>query len=103
MELVTRQTKANTAAERWKDQYRSRKYDQIYNKLVSLGKNPKPDDVDTIIGNTSWTGVHQCDECGSDSYTVVMVGEEPDYESNTAYMCKECIVRALALFETKEH
>src|SRR5690348_10271210 len=47
--------------------------------------------VDEIIGNDSWTGL-KCNECGDpDNDAVVQVGEEPDYESATAYLCLTCV------------
>ena len=102
MELVTRQTRARKAAERWKIQYRSGENDVRYNKLLSLGDNPNPDDVDRIIGNTSWTSVPQCNECWAHTDMVIMIGEELDHDSYTAYVCKECLLRVLTLINEKD-
>jgi len=98
MELVTRQTRANTAAARWRAYARSI---DVRNKLIELGPTPNPDDVDRIAGE-GWTDVPHCDECGEDVGVVVMVGESPDFESSTAYVCKECILRALTLINEKD-
>lgn len=38
-----------------------------------------------------------CDECGKANDKVVMVGEPMDYESLTAFICKECLEKALKL------
>lgn len=39
-----------------------------------------------------------CSGCDRKNAPVlVRVGEEPDYESNTAYLCRECVLAAAAL------
>ena len=53
-------------------------------------------DVTAIIGNDSWTSL-KCDECGKYVDAVVQVGEEPDYESYSAKLCKPCVYKALTL------
>lgn len=102
MKLITRQTEANKAAASWERQYANGKfgYDKllILENLKALGKTPIPDEVDEVIGNGSWTRT-RCHCCGDDSgVDVVQVGEEPDYESATACICKPCLLKALALF-----
>lgn len=59
MKLITRQDLANTVAERWRKQYQLEdgEWQQIFigdskshfNKLIDLGPNPKPDDVDKLL------------------------------------------------------
>ena len=105
MELITRQTRANQAAQRWHRQYGPRfpestafgDTEVIYQRLVALGPTPNPDDVDRIIGNDSWTRLGECDECDQQKSVLVQVGEEPDYESHTATICVDCLQAALAL------
>ena len=48
------------------------------------------EDVADIVGNDSWTNL-QCDECGESVTMVVQLGQEPDYESNTANVCIRCL------------
>jgi hypothetical protein len=104
MRIITRQTLANNVAQKWKEQYYSEMTKKwikspyfggseiIYKKLLSLGKNPNPDNVDEVIGNGSWTKVHGCCECGkSDLPLVVEIGEELDYESSTTWICFDCL------------
>jgi len=55
------------------------------------------DQVNEIIGNKYWAGPTMCDECGTQSYDIVQLGEPPDYESRTACICRNCLVNALAL------
>lgn len=55
------------------------------------------DDVAEIIGNHSWVHEKSCSECGAESWGIVEIGEPPDYESATAYLCRDCLQSALRL------
>jgi len=68
-----------------------------FNKLIDLGPNPKPDDVDKVIGNNTWTGL-TCDECDRDVDEVVKLGEQPNYDSSTASICRLCLRQATELY-----
>jgi hypothetical protein len=105
MQVITRKLKAKEAAEKFKERYNSQGYkrwrnygfgdtEQIYKDLKSLGENPSPDDVDKIIGNKSWTEI-VCDECNNNVEDVVRLGEEPDFGSRTAYICLDCLEKAI--------
>jgi hypothetical protein len=96
MELITRQTLAAGAAERWIAQYQGDREGKAA-AIRSLGESPDPDAVDAIIGNNSWTMVPQCYECRKRPASVVWIGEEPDYESSTTWVCEDCLKKALAL------
>jgi hypothetical protein len=98
MELITRKTKAKEAAESWAKVPSRRNYTDVYQKLTALGDNPNPDDVDMIIGNSSWTTT-SCHECESENVDVVQLGYELDYDSPTARICKKCLINALALMD----
>ena len=93
--IITRQVLANSAASRWREQYAAGQYGLdklvIADQLDALGPNPNPDDIDAVIGNTSWTSVPVCDNCGVSASVVVMVGEPMDYESSTARLCRSCV------------
>ena len=54
-------------------------------------------EVDALIGNKSWTRVENCSECGAEAVAVVELGEEPDYDSMTAFVCESCLRKALDL------
>lgn len=95
MELITRDSRAAGAAEAWANQYPREKRD-IFKALVALGAKPKPEDVNKVIGNDSWTRV-ACDECGEEVYAVVQIGQEPGYDSATAEVCLSCLVNAVEL------
>lgn len=52
-------------------------------------------EVNNLIGS-DWTTL-TCDQCKEKVKSVVCVGEEPEYESKTAYICEDCLKKALAL------
>ena len=109
MKLITRQMKADTAARDWFHTYAHTSYweegrfavsgltkEETHIKLVALGANPNPDDVDAVIGNKSWTDC-RCDDCGKYVDAVVQLGQEPDYDSATANICFPCLKKAVKL------
>ena len=100
VKVVTRQDRANTAAERWKSAY----YDAstmewsyivktcgakgVYEKLAAL---PHPVDllaVDGIVGNEYWTQV-DCDRCNRSVDAVVLAVNEGDREDIA--LCFGCV------------
>lgn len=102
MNVITNQQLANSAKECWKDQYCGQRvwYNDdkrlTYEKLVELGDNPSPDDVNEVIGNNSWTLI-TCSECSESVDSVVILGVV-DYDSEHVYACKDCLTKALELF-----
>lgn len=93
-ELITRQSLADGVAQQWGRQYNSDQYPDkqiIFRNLKNLGKRPNPDDVDRVIGNTSWTHPPVCRECGEVKDAVLRLGDEPDYDSSTTYICLACL------------
>lgn len=88
---------ASRVAEQWRDQfYTSRKnvwYSQErrdqYDRLVALGPNPQPTQVEAIIQSRAWTMVPTCSECGDpEPPFVIMVGV---LEEDQVYLCPGCI------------
>ena len=107
MKKITKASRAAQASEAWRRQYdpwnSPGQGDRIYQALLALGKSPAPDDVDRIIGNPSWTEVPPCNECGAlDAPFVIEVGETPDYESATVYLCPKCVAAAAELSGQEE-
>lgn len=99
--LITRQQVAASTAERFKQQYGPdflvRSFGdtkQIYAKLVSLGNHPSCEDVEKVM--PSWTHL-RCDECEKEVDAVVQFGEDLDWESATANICKECLAKGATL------
>lgn len=102
--------KAKSAAKAWHDKYvkdnwrwhHSKSFvtglskKEAYEALVALGDKPSPEDVNKVIGNTSWTDC-LCNECGELVEEVVQLGQEPDYDSATANICFPCLKKAVKL------
>lgn len=108
MRLITIASNAAEAAQRWKQQYFVERTGEwkscftdpelVHRKLIALGDSPPPEAVDAIIGNSSWTRLDtQCGECGQRTDPIIQIGQEPDYESHTAYVCRDCLKAALDL------
>lgn len=96
MKLITERTLIRGVADAWARQYPERSGDEaeIKRKLISLDKETATsEEIKEIIGNDSWTSI-TCDECGNSVSLVVQVGQEPDYESNTAALCADCLTAA---------
>jgi hypothetical protein len=108
--LITRATLAASAAGRWREQYTGSVNPGFhwynpndlttYEQLVALGPAPDPDDVDRVIGNGAWTFTPACNGCckPGDGTPRVRVGDEPGYESNTVYLCLDCVKAAVKAF-----
>lgn len=58
-------------------------------------KEPTVAAVEKILNN-SWTQTI-CSECGEYALDVIEVGNEPDYESATAWLCFPCFKKAWKL------
>lgn len=99
--IVTRQMLASQAAKAWQAQYKAPEYrhsDKMSTlvELVALGPTPTPEQVNAVIGNSSWTRL-ACDQCGKEVETVIVVGHTPDHESGTALLCITCLEQAYNL------
>jgi hypothetical protein len=100
--LITREKVAAGTAERYRQQYGP---DfgvfpfgdslEILKQIEALGPTPSPADVEAIL--PGWTR-QECTECNEDSDQLVQVGQDPDYESSTAWLCWRCATNAVALF-----
>lgn len=85
-------------ADRWDSHYpvgysgfEPEKKRAISRKLADLNKEKAtPDEVEAIVGNSSWTDLN-CDSCGADHLPVIVtVGAKPEIESATANLCYSC-------------
>lgn len=105
MKLITKQGKANTVAERWKQTYYSYNYshelkewyrggknnsEDKYNKLIALGDNPSPKSIESIIGNPTWTTL-TCDHCKKEVDKVVSFSGVASDEYGYTELCWNCI------------
>lgn len=95
-------------AARWKARYGDGKYKlyggrlagDVHAALLSLDpERSTPEDVARVIGNSSWCAPQTCNECNSESWDCVQIGEEPNYESATAMVCLGCLKAAIGLLE----
>ena len=100
MKPITTRDRIRQIRIRWWEKYapfsnHSKDKLEIYKRLQQLDLNIcSAEDVNNIIGNSSWTRNLICSECEQDTDWVLRVGEEPDYESRTAYLCKSCVEKA---------
>ena len=92
---------APTVAARWREQYgdepKNPKFGEILRALDALGVGATAEEVEQIVGNESWTR-EWCAVCCRMVTTWARIGDEPDYESSTVYVCDECapkVARAL--------
>lgn len=99
--LLTKQHLVNIVDERWKKQYyRDASWDyygedkvEKYKDLVNLGSNKNLEDVDKIIGNSSWTRLI-CLGCDKDVDAVFVFG----ICHNSLYVCEDCVNIAVQQF-----
>lgn len=68
-----------------------RTVDQVYKELLKLPATVHLDEIDKVIGNTSWTHF-TCESCSASVRTVVEIGE---YEKRN--YCPICVHEAFTL------
>ena len=121
MKLITQRDQIRTVAARWKEQYYHQRFhpltnrlvshwsttyshdstEAIYNKLAALdGETATAADIDAIVGNNSWSSVgYHCSECDTQpTDAILQIGEEPDYDSATAFLCRDCAAKVANAF-----
>ena len=97
MKIITRQDVLQGVPARWREQYPTSR-EEIYKKLLAIidSGNYTESQIDAIIGNDSWTSL-VCDECDQEAELIIHLGEEPDYESKTLFLCLACLKKAQEL------
>ena len=103
MLVVSRKMIVKDIAEKWKNQnYLGKKWrilngginsKDLYKKLVDLGENPNPDDVDMIIGNKGWTSL-VCGDCMKFKDKGVLFGRG----NHSLVICYDCLKSVLYKF-----
>lgn len=99
MNILTETDRTSKAIDEWAATYGLGKYNRkpgyvvswqsdIWSKLCDL-KSPMKSEIDSIIGNDSWTCV-KCDECGSKVFAVA-VFETSEFP---LHLCHDCLVDA---------
>ena len=95
MTIITKESIVNDAPERWRRSYfktNNERHKGITKRLMDLKEPINSDEVEAIIGNKSWTQLDSCGECNKrPSDKIIQIGEEPEYESYTAYICVPCL------------
>lgn len=102
MKIISKQSLAEDAKDRWYHQYRHQidgtkpsyhndKRD-IYQSLCNI-TDVTPENVNEAIGNSSWTMLN-CNQCSQEVDCVIELGEPEDYESRTVIMCHDCLIEA---------
>jgi hypothetical protein len=107
--IISLREQIRTVADRWYDVYFDKskrlwrygedKKDIYYGLKVLDVETATADDVKKIIGNSSWAEYNPCDECGAVGVPTIEMGKELDYESNTAYLCLDCLNKAAELLK----
>lgn len=99
MKKITRRDVIRRVVDSWENQYCHCKEGDwkltVLDKLAELDLETVDRTViDEIIGNDSWTKL-SCNQCEKDVEELVHLGDEPDYDSITFYICKDCLQMAL--------
>ncbi len=104
MKLIYRKTLIDSLPERWFDTYLRRddapyyaRAKVKYDALMALPRPLSAEAVDALVARTGWTDL-KCDECLRDDCEVVVeLGEEPEHDTRTVWLCLDCTTNALAL------
>lgn len=110
MRLFTEREQIRRVADRYAAQYPDgsqpahwRPGDRIANVLADLRaldvETATAADVARAMGGAGWVAPVTCNECREHSWSVVELGEEPDYDSATARICESCLRKALRALE----
>lgn len=92
--VIRKADKVKRAPDRWAAQYPRGKWspdkNEITDRLAALkGTDFTAEQVDSIVGNKSWTQ-NLCDGCDGDFPLLVRIGEEPEYEARWLDLCLSC-------------
>lgn len=97
--ILTRQSRANTVADRWRKRYANSMFEGTFIKntfdmLKELGPNPDPDEVNALVGNSNWINIY-CSMC-KESVSEVLKFEHDFVEIR---LCKLCLEKSLKTLE----
>ena len=72
---------------------------KIHQQLLSCSENAHPDAIDAITEHPQYTW-SKCEQCETWVDAIVRIGEDTGdaYEDRTLDVCKNCLTKALALF-----
>ena len=72
----------------------------LLQELKTLNLDHATDKEIYNILDRDWVSL-RCNECGLWGGKVIQLGEEPDYESNTVWVCIDCIKKALKILTSQ--
>lgn len=106
IEIQTERDRIRTVAQRWDEEWKrlgcfnEPEKIRISRLLHALDvETATAEDVKRITGRDTWAGIVGCTACGNDSSIVAIVGEPPDYDSSTAWLCPDCVAKTFALVQ----
>lgn len=105
MKVITPESLAKEVAKHWNFRYSNGSYGQDkVEKGIKLSalESPTPEDINLIIGNSSWTETW-CHECGAKNFPVVEIGQTEDCDSYTAHICLSCLNDARELLIAEQN
>ena len=106
MRIITRQQLANSAAQRFRRDQRKHGWTGIMSRcqavpaervaaaMIKLGDTPDPDAIDELWHHTTREHCTECKQWGDGPW--ILLGDEPDYDSDTAIICPDCLGKAAA-------
>jgi hypothetical protein len=102
MKLLTKRVLIREVAQRWADQYsepywlKDAEKQGIGRKLAALdGNTASAADVESIIGNDSWTRIDHCDDCGAEDLQEAV--EFGQYRESSQTVCMRCLRAAVRM------
>ena len=102
MPIFTTESVTKEVPKRWRQQYPENSGDKyVIWKNLRAEKNLTAKKCEKIIGNSSWTRI-SCDQCKKEVSWAIQLGDEPDYESRTVLICKECLGEAIKTIKESE-
>lgn len=103
MKLLTERAQVRTAAERFeKDAWGADKSEKL-DKLKSIDKETATaDDISAIVGSHNFASPTRCMECETLKWEIIELGEEFNIDTNTVWICTDCLRNALAILEGAE-
>lgn len=101
MKLLTERAQVRAVIEYSRQQVAERTGHKCDRALLEAFKKAAALDPETATAADVGVTQRACTECGHVGWDIVQLGEEPDYESDTAWICLACLRNAVALVESE--
>jgi len=103
MELINERMQVKRALKNWPDRYLAISKQELAIKKEKLSElDPETataEDIAAIVGNTHLVHKSECCECGEDSWNIVKLGQDIEYDDPVAWICRDCLVKAIKLID----